>query len=118
MSEMRNPTGNVIEPNFVAQELYAHNFSTYFYSRHGIGELDFIIEREGAVLPIEVKSGKDYYVHSAISKTLQNPEYEIPEGFVFADCNVEKKGEIKYFPIYICAFIQDEASFPIQTLPF
>lgn len=108
--------GGVCE-NFVAQELHAHGFPTYFYSRHGIGELDFLIEHAGAVLPIEVKSGKDYYVHSAITKTVQNPEYEIPEGFVFGDCNIEERDKIKYFPIYMCAFLRDEVSFPVLSLP-
>lgn len=69
------------------------------------------------MLPIEVKSGKDYYVHSAIDKVVKNQEYEIPEGFVFADCNVKEDGPIKYFPIYMCAFIRDEVSFPVLSLP-
>lgn len=109
--------GGVYE-NFVAQELNAHGYPSYFYCKHGTGELDFIIEQGEAVLPIEVKSGKDYYVHSALSKTVLNPEYDIPEGFVFADCNVSEKGKVKYFPVYMCAFISDEVSFPMLSLPF
>ena len=61
--------GGVYE-NFVAQELNAHGYPSYFYNNHNLGELDFVIEHNGSVLPIEVKSGKDYYVHSAISKQL------------------------------------------------
>lgn len=108
--------GGVFE-NFVAQELHAHGFPTYFYSRHGIGELDFLIEQCGTVLPIEVKSGKDYFVHSAIKKVVENPEYEIPFGCVFGDCNIEERGKIKYFPIYMSSFLRDEFSFPILKLP-
>ena len=53
--------GGVYE-NFVAQELNAHGYLTYFYNNHNLGELDFVIEHNGSVLPIEVKSGKNYYV--------------------------------------------------------
>lgn len=107
--------GGVYE-NFVAQELHAHGFSSYFYNNHKIGELDFLIELDGAVLPIEVKSGKDYYVHSAISKATYNEEYQIREAYVFANCNIEKKEKVTYLPIYMCAFINDEIEYPILSL--
>lgn len=51
--------GGVYE-NFVAEELNTHGYPSYFYSKHNVGELDVIIEHQGSVLPIEVKSGKDY----------------------------------------------------------
>lgn len=57
-------------------------------------------------MPIEVKSGKDYTVHSALSNCVNNPEYDIDEAFVFADCNVEKKGKITYLPIYMTCFME------------
>lgn len=66
--------GGIYE-NFVAQELNAHGYPSYFYNNHSLGELDFLIEHDGSVLLIEVKSGKDYYVHSAISKATYNEEY-------------------------------------------
>ena len=108
--------GGVYE-NFVAQELNAHGYPSFFYCKHGMGGLDFIVEHGQSVLPIEVKSGKDYYVHSAITKVSENPEYEIPEAFVFADCNIRKNGKVKYLPIYMCSFIRDEFSFPKLSLP-
>ncbi len=107
--------GGVYE-NFVAQELNAHGYPSYFYNNHNLGELDFVIEHNGSVLPIEVKSGKDYYVHSAISKAAYNDEYQVNEAFVFANCNVEVRDKIIYFPIYMCAFISDEYEYPILSL--
>lgn len=107
--------GGVYE-NFVAQELHAHGFPSYFYNNHKVGELDFLIELDGEVLPIEVKSGKDYYVHSAISKATYNEEYQIREAYVFANCNIEKKEKVTYLPIYMCAFINDEIEYPILSL--
>lgn len=99
--------------NFVAQELHAHKYSTYFYNNKKIGELDFVIEHDGAIIPIEVKSGKDYYVHSAISKATYNEEYQVQEAYVFANCNISRDDKIIYFPIYMCAFLRDEVEYPI-----
>lgn len=107
--------GGVYE-NFVAQELNAHGYPSFFYNNHKSGELDFVIEHEGSVLPIEVKSGKDYYVHSAINKATYNEEYQIKESYVFANCNIEIMDKIIYYPIYMCAFIRDEIEYPILSL--
>lgn len=107
--------GGVFE-NFVAQELHAHGYPSYFYNNHKLGELDFVIEHNGSVLPIEVKSGKDYYTHSALDKATYNEEYQVKESYVFANCNIEEKDKIIYYPIYMCAFISDEIEYPILTL--
>ncbi len=107
--------GGVYE-NFVAQELHAHGYPSYFYNNHNIGELDFLIEHNGAVLPIEVKIGKDYYVHSAITKVTNNKEYQIKASYVFANCNIEKQNKIIYYPIYMCAFLNDKIEYPILSL--
>ena len=76
------------------QEFTAHNFPSYFYCSHNVGELDFVIEHDQSVLPIEVKSGKDYYVHSAIKNVADNVEYGVREAYVLANCNIEKDGKI------------------------
>jgi len=39
----------------VAQELQAHGFELYYFNSKKQGELDFIIEKGGRTLPIEVK---------------------------------------------------------------
>ena len=102
--------------NAVIQELAAHGFSVYFYNSHKNGELDFLIEKGGEVVPIEVKSGKDYYVHSAISKACGNPEYHIQQAYVLGDCNLSRDDKITYCPVYLCTFIRDDASLPILKL--
>ena len=99
--------------NAIAQELNTHGFPMFFYNSHKNGELDFLIEMEFSVVPIEVKSGKDYYVHSAISKTVSNPEYAVQKAFVFANCNVSKEGKIVYLPIYLSSFVRDDTELPI-----
>ena len=104
--------GGVYE-NAVAQELNAHGFPMFFYNSHKNGELDFLIEKDATVAPIEVKSGKDYYVHSALSKVASNPEYGVQTAYVFANCNVSQEGKTLYMPIYLCAFIRDDCKLPI-----
>ncbi len=62
--------GSVYE-NVVAQELLAHGFDElYYYNSKKMGELDFILEYDGNVFPVEVKSGKDYSRHRALNNIL------------------------------------------------
>ena len=104
--------GGVYE-NAVAQELNAHGFPMYFYNSHRNGELDFIIEQDLTVVPIEVKSGKDYYVHSAISKVASTPEYDVETAYVLANCNVSQEGRMLYLPIYLCTFLRNDVLLPV-----
>ena len=50
--------------------------------------LDFVVEHDGKVLPIEVKSGKGYTRHTALDNAMRVEEYSIPEAFVF--CTISK----------------------------
>ena len=104
--------GGIYE-NAVAQELNAHGFQTWFYNSHKQGELDFVIEEDNEVVPIEVKSGKDYYVHSAISKAVDNPEYEISKAYVFTNYDVKTEGKMVYLPVYMSMFVQDDTELPV-----
>ncbi len=104
--------GGVYE-NAVAQELHAHGFDSYYYNSHSLGELDFIIEENMHVVPIEVKSGKDYTFHSALDKVVKNAEYEVEKAYVFANCDVTTDDKYLYMPIYMCAFVSDEVELPV-----
>lgn len=96
--------------NVVAQELKAHGFKQlYYYNSKKFGELDFVIEYKGKVLPIEVKSGKSYQRHSALSNIVEISNYSIEEAFILSNYNVEVKGNLVYYPIYMLMFIKDDA---------
>lgn len=101
--------GSVFE-NLVAQELYAHGFavehSLYYFNSKKQGELDFVVEYDNHVLPIEVKSGKDYARHNALSNVMENKGYDIPYAFVFCQENVEVKERVTYLPIYMITFLE------------
>lgn len=103
--------GSVYE-NAVAQELYAHGFTLYYFNNKRQGELDFVIEQNGAVLPLEVKSGKDYERHRALSNVMGSASYQIPKAFVLCNDNVKQVGRITYLPIYMLMFIKRSQSLP------
>lgn len=98
--------GSVYE-SVVAQELHAHGYPLHYYDNKQRGEVDFLIDDYDnlTVLPIEVKSGKDYTMHSALDKFVSTADYHIKKAVVL--CNereVREKGGIIYQPIYYCMF--------------
>lgn len=98
-----------IYENVVAQELLAHGFEEqYYYNSKKMGEVDFVLEHNGNVLPIEVKSGKDYLRHRALNNILECQEYTIPEAIVLCNDNLSVVGKVKYVPIYMMMFIYKE----------
>ena len=105
--------GSVYE-NAVAQELWAHGFQLYYYNNKRQGELDFVIEQNGEVLPLEVKSGKDYERHKALSNVMSSNTYQISKAYVLCNDNVKRVGKITYLPIYMLMFIEKEQSLPTQ----
>ena len=104
--------GGIYE-NAVAQELNTHGFTTYYYNSHKNGELDFLIEKGLQVLPIDVKSGKDYYVHSAMSKAVSNQDYKISEAYTLTNYDLKIQNGVTYLPVYLCMFIDDESTLSI-----
>jgi predicted AAA+ superfamily ATPase len=118
LSKESNINYGAIYENLVAQELYAHGFpidhDLFYFSSKKQGELDFVAEYEGAVLPIEVKSGKDYDRHRALANVMQNEEYNIPFAIVFCQNNVQTSDKVVYLPIYMTMFLQQTT--PEETL--
>ena len=101
-----NINHGAIYENFVAQELTTHQFDLYYYNSKKNGEVDFMIEHEGALLPIEVKSGKDYIRHVSMTHLLTNEHYGIAKGIILQNDNISVKGKAVYLPIYMTAFIE------------
>lgn len=103
--------GSIYE-NAVAQELTAHGLNPYYYNNKKHGELDFIVEMGGNVLPIEVKSGKDYQTHRALSNIMECDEYDIPRAVIFNNDNMKIDGKLVYAPIYMAMFLQKKDDAP------
>lgn len=100
--------GSVYE-TFVAQELTAHGNGCYYYDNKKNGEVDYLVDdpEHLTTMPIEVKSGKDYMIHSALDKFLEVEEYQIRRAFVLSNEHrtFVDKG-ITYMPIYNIMFFQ------------
>lgn len=103
--------GSIYE-NAVAQELVAHGITPYYYNNKKRGELDFVIELGGKVLPIEVKSGKDYETHRALSNIMDCSEYNLPEALVLNNENLRVAGKMVYAPIYMVMFLEKNNAAP------
>ena len=98
--------GSVYE-TIVASELKAHGKKLYYYDNRNKGEVDFLIDDYDSlsVVPIEVKSGKDYTVHSALNNFVNSEDYHIQKGYVVSNERmISQKGKIIYVPIYYIMF--------------
>ena len=99
--------GSVYE-SVVASELRAHGNELFYYDNKAKGEVDYIVDdyEHLSVLPIEVKSGKDYQIHRALNAFAANEDYKIKKGIVFSnEREVHSKGIITYMPIYYVMFL-------------
>ena len=98
--------GSVYE-TVVASELIAHGHKLFYYDNRSKGEVDYLIDDYNtlSVVPIEVKSGKDYTIHSALNNFVQNDGYNIKKAFVVSnERNIKHNGKITYLPIYYIMF--------------
>lgn len=91
--------------NAVAQELLCHGFDPYYYNNKRMGELDFVISDGDGVVPIVVKSGKDYERHNALDNVMECSEYDIRRAYVLCSGNVKRKGRVVYVPLYMTMFL-------------
>jgi predicted AAA+ superfamily ATPase len=102
--------GSVYE-TVVAQELRAHGFDLFYYDNKKTGEVDYLIDDVDnlSVMPLEIKSGKDYTVHSALNNFLTIQEYHINHAYVLSnEQKVFQRDGITYIPIYYIMFFTPE----------
>ena len=101
----------LVYESVVASELKAHGFNLFYYDNRNKGEVDFLIDNynELSVVPIEIKSGKDYTVHSALKHFVSNDDYSIKKGYVLSNSReVKRNGKIVYMPIYYIMFFNNK----------
>ena len=113
LQDIRSINLGTVYESAVAQELHAHGFALHYYDNKKVGEVDFLIDdfEHLQVLPLEIKSGKDYTGHRALTKFLNTPEYGIGRAMVFSnEKEVYRKKGITYLPIYYCMFLRKLAN--------
>ncbi len=111
--------GTVYE-SVIAQELAAHGFKLHYYDNKKKGEVDFLVDDYDnlTVLPMEIKSGKDYTQHSALTNFIETPEYGIKRAIVFSnEREVFQKRGVTYLPIYYCMFLRHDRNDESVILP-
>lgn len=107
----RDVNFGAVYENVVAQELAAAGLPLRYFHNNRKGEVDFLVEtKEARVLPIEVKSGKDYKLHTALNNLLGTDEYCIDEAVVLSEGNVSVKERedgkrIRYLPLYTTGMV-------------
>ena len=111
MDDERSINLGAVYESVVASELSAHGYQLYYYDNRSKGEVDYLINDYDSlsVVPIEVKSGKDYSIHSALNAFVKSEQYPIKQAFVLSNTHeITSKGKITYLPIYFILFFQKD----------
>ena len=97
--------GSILE-NAIAQQLRSNGFPLYYFNSVRHGEVDFVIEKDRKVLPIEVKSGKSFKSHAALDNVLNVDDWKLSEAIVLCSGNIAQEGKVLYLPWYMVMFIK------------
>ena len=101
--------GSLFE-NVVAQELSCKGYSTYYFNSKKIGEVDFLIEKEGNVVPLEIKTGSSsgvgFFEHKALNSVIDVYK-DIKKAYVLSKNNISiETDKIINLPIYMVMFFK------------
>ena len=110
LDDVRSVNLGAVYETVVATELAAHGHRLFYYDNRSKGEVDYLVDDYDSlsVAPIEVKSGRDYTIHSALNSFVKNEDYHIKQGYVLSnEREVSVKGKIVYLPIYYIMFFQN-----------
>lgn len=110
LDDVRSVNLGAVYETVAATELAAHGHRLFYYDNRSKGEVDYLVDDYDSlsVAPIEVKSGRDYTIHSALNSFVKNEDYHIKQGYVLSnEREVSVKGKIVYLPIYYVMFFQN-----------
>ena len=108
LEDERSVNLGAVYESAVAQQLKANGHRLFYYDNRKKGEVDFLIDdySSTSILPIEVKSGKDYSIHSALNNLLSTPDYHVKSAIVLSnDREVRQEGQVTYIPVYYALFL-------------
>ena len=96
--------------NIVAQAFRASNKKLFFYKksdrekRENEMEIDFLIERQGKICPVEVKSSV-YKKHSSLDKFRLKFKKQILDSYIFYQKDVMIRDDIIHLPLYMAGLV-------------
>lgn len=108
LEDERSVNLGAVYESAVAQQLKANGHRLFYYDNRKKGEVDFLIDNYSctSILPIKVKSGKDYSIYSALNNMLSTPDYHVHSAIVLSnDREVRQEGQVTYMPIYYALFL-------------
>lgn len=95
----------ILAENYVAEQLQANNIDLYYWESNGTAEIDFVIQKNGSAIPIEVKSANNVKSKSlTIYTSRYNPKYSIR----VSTKNFGFENSIKSIPLYAIFCIKKE----------
>jgi len=103
----------------VACQLAANGNALFYYDNRQRGEVDFLYNDYSSLttVPLEVKSGKDYKRHVALSRFMATRDYNISKAYVVSNSREVECSDlgITYIPVYFTIFLgrQPDTSTPI-----
>ena len=99
LSPMAEDNGfmGVMSENYVAQALICNGFPLYYWKNENTAELDFVLQIEGKVIPLEVKKGLRT---KSVSMTMFVKKYNCPYSIRISGKNFGYGNQIKTIPLY------------------
>ena len=113
LDDVRSINLGALYETAVAGQLKALGHKLFYYDNRNRGEVDFLVDDFDnlSILPIEVKSGRDYTIHSALNHFLNNDSYPCKYGYVLSnEREIKTIGKVTYLPIYFVMFIKPMSS--------
>ncbi|KPA11796.1 ATPase AAA [Candidatus Magnetomorum sp. HK-1] len=91
-----------VAENFVAQEFICSGLNPLFSWKEKTAEIEFLLEKNGALFPVEIKSG---WVTQAKSMKVFNEKYQPKYMTIMSAKNLKfnPNNNIHYFPLYMTA---------------
>ena len=101
-----------ITENYVAEQLVANGLNLYYWESNGKGEIDFLLQTDKGVIPIECKSGE--HVRSKSLSASYIPKYQPRYSIRISGKNFGFENNIKSVPLYAVWCLSDKMVSPIQ----
>lgn len=96
--------GAIVE-NCIADLLVKRGYPLFYWDIKGRLEVDFLIQKENTIVPIEVKSGRDYRRHASLDRLMATSSRHEKRALVLSPYNVEVAEQIDYLPLYMVMFL-------------